>query len=145
MNIFTLSLFTTFDVDYHDKSALMNWNLCLAIKHPSDSTVKNWLNEFNSGCCSLKNEIREGRPKTATVSENIDAVCELIMQDRHVSYREIEASLGCYHTNIQSILHEHRAVKNFCSRLIPHNLTIVQKRIRVDGWKEKLAKYDRGA
>ena len=25
--------FTTFDADYHDKSVLMNLNLCLAIKH----------------------------------------------------------------------------------------------------------------
>ena len=33
MNIFVLSFFTTFDVDCHDKSALMNLNLCFSIKH----------------------------------------------------------------------------------------------------------------
>ena len=30
---FRAIIFSTFDVDYHDKTALMNFNLCLAIKH----------------------------------------------------------------------------------------------------------------
>ena len=49
---------------------------------PSYSTVKNWFNEFNRGRRSLEDE---GRPKTVVVPENIDAVRELIMQDRHVT------------------------------------------------------------
>ena len=55
-------------------------------------TVKNWLNEFNCGRRSLKDEVHEDPPKTAIVSENSDAVRELIMQERHVTYGEIEAS-----------------------------------------------------
>ena len=62
----------------------MNLNLCLAIKRHSIA-LKNWFNEFNSGRTSLKDEIREGPPKTAVVSDVIDTVGELIMQDRHVS------------------------------------------------------------
>ena len=65
-------------------------------KTPSYSTVRNCFNEFNPGRSSLKDEFREGRPKAAVVSENIDAVRELIMQDRH----EVKASLG-----ISSIQH----------------------------------------
>ena len=64
----------------------------------------------------LKNEIREGLPKAALESENIDALRELIMQDRHVTYLEIEASLGISSSNIHSILHEQLAVKNLSSR-----------------------------
>ena len=111
---------------------------------PSYSTVKNWFNEFNRGRRSLKDEDREGRPKTAVVPENIDAVRELIMQDRHVTYREIEASLGISSTSIHSILHGHLAVKKVCSRWIPHNLTVAQKKARVDWCKEILKKYNRG-
>ena len=85
-------------------------------KAPSYRTVKNWFNEFNRGRSSLKHKFREGPPKTAVAPENIDAVRELIMQDRHVTYREIEAFLGISSTNIHSILHEHLALKNFCSR-----------------------------
>ena len=112
---------------------------------PSYSTVKNWYNEFNRGRRSLKDEFREGRPKTAVVPENIDAVRELIMQDRHVTYLQIEACLCISPTSIHSILHEHLAVKKVCSRWIPHNLTIAQKKARVDWCKEMLKKYDRGA
>ena len=52
-------------------------------KAPFHSTVKNWFTEFNCGRRSLKDEVREGPPKTAVVSENIDAMCGLIMQDCH--------------------------------------------------------------
>ena len=88
----------------HYKSALMNLNLCLAIKHIGYSTVKNCFNESNCG-----------RPKTAIVSENIDAVHELIVQDCHVAYREIKAFLGISSTNIHSIWHEHLAAKKIRS------------------------------
>ena len=91
---------------------------------PHKATICRWFNEFNRGRSSLTDEPPEGRPKSAAVPENIDAVRELIMQDRHVTYREIQASLGVGLCCIQTILHEHLAVKKICSRWIPHNLTI---------------------
>ena len=42
----------------------------------------------------MKDEVREDRPKADVVPKNIDAVREVITQYRHVTYREIEASLG---------------------------------------------------
>ena len=114
-------------------------------KAPSLSTVKNWYNEFKRGRHSLHDEFREGRPKSVVVPENIDAVLELIKQDRHITYREIEASLGISMTSINKILHEHLAVKKICSRWIPHNLTNAQKKERVDWCKEMLKKYAQGA
>ena len=44
------------------------------------STMKNCLNVFNHGRRSLKYEIRAGPSTTTVVSENIDAMRELIMQ-----------------------------------------------------------------
>ena len=80
------------------------------------------------------------------MAENIDAVHELIMQDCHVTYLEIEVSLGISSKSIQySILHEHLAVNRICTCGIPHNLTIAQKKVRVDWCKEMLEKYDVGA
>ena len=76
--------------------------------------------------------------------ENIDAVRELLMQDRYVTYREIEASLGISSNSIHSILHEHLALKRIYSRWFPHNLTNAQKKVRGDWCKEMLETYDGG-
>ena len=53
--------------------------------------------------------------------------------------------MGISSTSIRSILHEHLAEKTICSRWIQRNLTIAQKKVRVDWCKEMLAKYNRGA
>ena len=60
------------------------------------------------------------------------AVRELIKQDRQVTYREIQSSLGINMRGINQILHEELTVKKICSRWIPHNLTIAQKKNRVN-------------
>ena len=88
-----------------------------------DDLSKNWFNEFNCGRRWLKDEDRESRLKAAFMSENIDAVHELIMQDRHVTYREPKASFGISSPSIHSILHENLAVKKTYSRRSPYNLT----------------------
>ena len=74
---------------------------------PSRTSVYRWYGEFNRGRSSLPDEFREGRPKSVVVPETTDAVRELILQDRHVTYREIEATLGISGTSIHSILHQH--------------------------------------
>ena len=70
---------------------------------------------------------------------------ELIKQDRQVTYREIQSSLGINMRGINQILHEELTVKKICSRWIPHNLTIAQKKNRVNWCKEMIKKYNRGA
>ena len=62
--------------------------------------------EFNRGRSSLQDEFREGRPKSNVVPETIDAVRQLILQDRHVTYRRIEPTFGIRGTSIHSIFHE---------------------------------------
>ena len=49
------------------------------------------------------------------------------MQDRHVTYCEIEANLGISSTSIYKVLPEHLFVKKSCSRWIPHNMTKAKK------------------
>ena len=68
-----------------------------------------------------------------------------MMQERHVTYCEIETNLGISSTSISKILHEHLAVKKICSRWIPHNLTKAQKDARIDWCKQILKKYNAGA
>ena len=56
--------------------------------------MKNWFNQFNRGRRWLKDEIRGGPPKI------LDAVRELIVQNRHVAYHEMELFLGISPTSI---------------------------------------------
>ena len=112
---------------------------------PSRANVYRWYGEFNRDRSSLQDKFREGLPKSVLVSETIDAVGQLILQDRHVIYREIETTLGISGTSIHSILHERLTGKKICSHWIPHNLLIAQKRARVDWSQEMLQKYDRSA
>ena len=53
---------------------------------------------------------------------------QLILQNRHVTYREIETTLGINGTSIHLILHEDLIVKQICLRWIPYNLSIAQKK-----------------
>ncbi|CAH1999182.1 unnamed protein product [Acanthoscelides obtectus] len=59
---------------------------------PHQSTISRWYGEFKRGRVSLSDESRVGAPKTAVTQENVDAVRKLIIEDRHVTYRKIEAS-----------------------------------------------------
>ncbi|CAH1998866.1 unnamed protein product [Acanthoscelides obtectus] len=66
----------------------------------------------------LSDDPRVGASKTAVTQENVDAVRKLIIEDTHVTYRAIEASL------------------KLVSRWIPHLLTEEQKAARVN-WCQK--------
>ena len=69
----------------------------------SKTSVYRWYDEFNIGRSSIQDEFREHRSKSVVVLDTIDAVCQLILQDRHVTYREIETTLGIRGSSIHSI------------------------------------------
>ena len=60
---------------------------------PSRTSIYRWYVEFNRGRSSPQNKFREGRSKSDVVPETIDAVRQLILQDRHMAYCEIETTL----------------------------------------------------
>ncbi|CAH1970352.1 unnamed protein product [Acanthoscelides obtectus] len=99
---------------------------------PHHSTIFRWYRAFKRGRVSLSDDPRVGAPKTAVTHENGAAVRKLIIEDRHVTYREIEASLEISKTSIQKILHEELGVRKLVSRWIPHLLTEEQKAARVN-------------
>ena len=71
---------------------------------------------LNSSVDFLSDEFREGRLSTFVVATNVDAVREMIERDRHITYREIQASLGIDMKAIYTILHDHLSVRKLCSR-----------------------------
>ena len=92
---------------------------------PPRTSVYQWHGEFNRGRSLLQGELRESRQKSVVVPKTIDVVCQLILEDHHVTYRDIETTFGIIATSIHSILYEHLTVKKkFCLNWIPHNLSI---------------------
>ncbi|CAH1998188.1 unnamed protein product [Acanthoscelides obtectus] len=62
--------------------------------------------QFKRGRVSISGDPRVGAPKTAVTQKNVDALRKVIIEDRHVTYREIETSLTISKTSIQKNLHE---------------------------------------
>ena len=83
----------------------------------------------------VQDEFREGRPKSVVVSETIDSVHQLILQDRHVTYREIETTLDISGSSIHSIVHEHLTVKKFLC-FGSHTLCQSLKQINKSEWQK---------
>ena len=79
MNIFVRLFFTTFDVD---ELSIDKLNSIFGDEAPSRTSVYRWYGEFNRGRSLLQVKFREGRPKSVVVPETIDAVRQLILQDR---------------------------------------------------------------
>lgn len=111
---------------------------------PGRTMVFKWFSEFQRGRSSLSDDPREGRPKTAVTQENIAAVRQLILEDRHITYSEIQVSLGIGRSQIQKILHEELGVRKLFSRWIPHLLTEEQKAQRVNWCRRTLERFHQG-
>ena len=92
MNIFLRFIFYNFRRGLTQQQCIDELNLIFSDEAPSRISVYLWYGEFNRGRSSLQDEFREGRPKLVVVPETIDAVRQLILQDRHVAYREIETT-----------------------------------------------------
>ncbi|CAH1959795.1 unnamed protein product [Acanthoscelides obtectus] len=108
---------------------------------PHQWTISRWYGEFKRG---PSDESRVGAPNTAATQEDVDAVRKLIIEDEHVTYGEIEASLKILKTSIQKILHEELGVRKLVSRWIPHLLTEEQKAARVNWCQETLERFNAG-
>ncbi|CAH1970250.1 unnamed protein product [Acanthoscelides obtectus] len=86
-------------------------------KAPHQSTISRWYGEFKRGRMSLSDDPRVGASKTAVTEEKVDAVRKLIIEDRHVIYREIEASLHISKISIQKIKQKAARV-NWCQKAL---------------------------
>ena len=123
------------------KQCIDRLHLAFGDEAPSNRTVYNWFAELQRGRIFLNDEFRLS---TSVVATNVGAVSEMIERDRHITYREIQASLGIDMKAIYTILYDHLSVRKLCSRWIPHNLTEAQKQVRVKWSKEMLKKFNRG-
>lgn len=131
-------IYYDFQVGWTQQQCLDRMISAFGNEAPSKATVYRWFTEFQRGRASLSDDFGGGRPKTAVTQENIDAVQELILEDRHVTYQEIQVTLGIGASAVHEILHEQLKVRKLISRWVPHLLTDLQKAGRVTWCKKTL-------
>ena len=74
----------------------------------------------------------------------MDQVLELVIQDSHVTYAQIEHETGLSSGTINVIIQKELCLRKLCARWIPHSLTLEQKSVRVDFCKIMLKRFDNG-
>ncbi|GBP08149.1 hypothetical protein EVAR_2936_1 [Eumeta japonica] len=67
---------------------------------------------------NLSDEFRCSRPSVAVNKKNIDTMHRVIEKDNHLTYREIQPSLGKDMSQVQLILHKHLGMNTLCPRWI---------------------------
>jgi len=77
-----------------------------------------WYSHFKTGRTSMDEDPRSGRPSTSTDDVHINAVHDLILQNRRLTIREIAEDVGISFGSCQAILTEklnmHRVAANSC-------------------------------
>jgi histone-lysine N-methyltransferase SETMAR len=106
----------------------------------SYSTVQKWSKFFREGNMEIEDDPRSGRPVSKINSENIQLVQKVIDEDPHSTYDDIEAETQLSRGTIYRIIHDHLRMKKVTSRWVPHELTLLQKQLRVKICRENLTK-----
>lgn len=106
-------------------------------KHPGKSTVFKWFKEFKNGHFEFEDKIRTGRPKTVHTPHNTDRIRELIMEDRHITIRNLSGVTKISMGSVDTIIKESLKMKKLKAVWVPHELTQNQKDARVE-WCTKM-------
>ena len=93
----------------------------------SQKTVFNWIQEFNKGRQSIRDEERPGRPAEVSTEATEQCVEEIIRNDRHVSIDDVVRAIGFRHGTTYNIMHEQLQFRKVCAWWVPCCLTEEQK------------------
>ena len=91
---------------------------------------------------STEDQPRSGRPRTSITNANIEAVRNLLADDRHVTVDEISGTLSISHGSAHSILRDSLNMSHVCSVWIPYDIGEFQKERRVEIAKEWLSAFE---
>ena len=99
---------------------------------PCYYTVKKWVADLKRGRESTDNDERTGRQKTATTNAQVDGIRRMVINDRHVTVKDIAEALcisaGSVHTALTGIL----GMSKLPTRWVPRMLTPDQKLNRLE-------------
>ena len=93
----------------------------------SKTRVYEWYKAFAEGRKVVKDLPRSGRPSTSSTDENVDKVKEMVLENHHLSLREVARDLSVSHESIRNILHHQLGMRRVAARLVPRELNFFQK------------------
>ena len=86
---------------------------------------------------------RSGRPKTATIDENIAEVHQMVLDDRRIKVREIAEVMNMSKERVCHIFNQHLGMRKLSARWVTRLLTMNQKRVRKDISNALMAQFRR--
>lgn len=102
------------------------------LQPPSQATVFRWYKKFQEGHTSLADEPRVGRPCSSTTAANVNRIEQLLHEQPRQSLSMIANEVGIGKETVREIVKDRLRLRKVCSVFVPHLLTTVAKRQRVE-------------
>ena len=94
-------------------------------------TVFNWIQEFNKGRQSIRDQEHPGRPAEVSTEAIMQHVEQIIRNDQHVSIDDVARAVSRSCRTAYNIMHEQLKVRKVCARSVPRQLIVEQKMFRI--------------
>jgi len=95
------------------------------------TAVYKWVKRFSEGTESVTDEERSGRPATSRTEENIAKVRQIVREDRQLTVISIAEQVNIDRETVKKVLTEDLSMRKVCAKMVPKDLTEIQKQRRV--------------
>jgi transposase len=93
-------------------------------------TIDEWYEMFESGRTKTEDEVRSGRPKTATDDQHKDQMWQLLAESRSWTTIELAGILEVSKESARKILKDDFGMHKVCAKWVPRDLTPEQRWVR---------------
>ncbi len=100
--------------------------------------IKYWLHEFRSGRDKIEDMQRSGHPRSARTEENVEAVLEIVTNERRKRLHEIALEVDVSHTTVHRILRKDLNMRKKLAKFVPRILTPVHLNQRMTACRDNL-------
>ena len=111
---------------------------------PKKTIVYKYFQRFQTGHFDLEDDIREGHPILHSTEEKVNFFREKLDEDRRITIRELQHTLGISYGTIHSLLHNELRMRKLCARWVPHQFGPKYLESRIEFCQYMLKKFDDG-
>ena len=89
----------------------------------SYATITRWVKKFKSGCDSINNAPKSGRPCSATSNNMVKKVCDVVKSEARLTVNQIADIVGISVASVFRIIKRNLKMRRITARWIPHLLS----------------------